>query len=329
VVPGSNAPVSNAWAERTIEGATVVIPPNPPPGGKTDLASVPWPLWWLIASYGSHTRAALLHDALYVDTPNPPVARKTADRLLLSALREPGEKTGIYRHWLMWAAVSAFGTMGRLLGGVFSAHVLAVWVFVVWAAAWEWGPELWQYVWSPSLQPGLAIVVVLAALWMIGFAWRIGVDWPGGWVIPTLVLAAPLVGSIIALWQWPPWSGLSVQAAWPPVTGCSPFTLLVAALVLMLVGPIWGIAVDRKLWGWLWPTALIGFPFAVVPGALTFVTAQIVRVLDFGAAVAARLKGERPATDLDADEQETAPRHIGGVLIPSPTPTTIPRIRRR
>src|SRR5262245_9192911 len=46
--------------------ARVVIPPTDG-GGKTDLASVPPFMWWLVASYGNHTRAALLHDALYVD----------------------------------------------------------------------------------------------------------------------------------------------------------------------------------------------------------------------------------------------------------------------
>jgi hypothetical protein len=31
------------------------------PGLRTDLASVPWFLWWLIASYGRHTAAAVVH----------------------------------------------------------------------------------------------------------------------------------------------------------------------------------------------------------------------------------------------------------------------------
>ena len=98
----------------------VVIPPDV--SGRTDLASVPPLFWWLIASYGNHTRASLLHDALYVDAGEPPVPRRTADRLLLAALREPGpQKGGAFRHWLMWAAVSAFGTMRWHLGVVFGS----------------------------------------------------------------------------------------------------------------------------------------------------------------------------------------------------------------
>lgn len=44
--------------------------------GDTDLASVPWILWWFVASYGRHTRAALVHDQL-VDGIN----RHEADRV--------------------------------------------------------------------------------------------------------------------------------------------------------------------------------------------------------------------------------------------------------
>jgi hypothetical protein len=98
--------------ELHLDGHNVVVPPNE--GGRTDLASVPSFMWWLVASYGNHTRAALLHDALVVDTKgvDPPIARTAADRILLSALREPGQKKGgAFRHWLMWAAASVFGTM--------------------------------------------------------------------------------------------------------------------------------------------------------------------------------------------------------------------------
>ncbi len=79
-------------------------------GAKTDLASVPWRLWWLVASYGRHTRAALLHDALVEK--NSPVARMEADRIFFIALEEGRRQSGgsVTRHWLMWLAVSVFGT---------------------------------------------------------------------------------------------------------------------------------------------------------------------------------------------------------------------------
>src|SRR3712207_7018749 len=40
---------------------------------ETDLASVKGPLWWLVASYGRHTKAALLHDELVEPTPDYPI----------------------------------------------------------------------------------------------------------------------------------------------------------------------------------------------------------------------------------------------------------------
>lgn len=108
----------------------VVVPPDM--SGRTDLASVPSLFWWLIASYGNHTRASLLHDALYVDDGEPPVPQRTADRLFLTALREPGpQKGGAFRHWLMWAAVSAFGTMRWRLGLLFGLHLVAVWALTI------------------------------------------------------------------------------------------------------------------------------------------------------------------------------------------------------
>src|SRR5918999_2146745 len=99
----------------TFGDESFVVHPAPPdadePGEKgiTDLASVPWILWWLVASYGRHTRAALVHDQL-VDE----IERHKADRIFRGAL----EELGIHwvRRWFVWAAVSfetTFRTFGR------------------------------------------------------------------------------------------------------------------------------------------------------------------------------------------------------------------------
>jgi hypothetical protein len=69
-----------------------------------------------------------------------------------------------------------------------------------------------------------------------------------------------------------------------------PFTLLVAALALVLVGPLWGLWVDPTLRGWLWPTALIALPIAVVPAALILVAVALVWLVDLGASLAASLR---------------------------------------
>jgi Protein of unknown function (DUF1353) len=67
--------------------------------GETDLASVPWFMWWFVASYGRQTPAVLVHDQL-VDT----IDRKYADWVLRTALKELG--FSYLRRWLVWSAVS-------------------------------------------------------------------------------------------------------------------------------------------------------------------------------------------------------------------------------
>ncbi|MBA2631797.1 MAG: DUF1353 domain-containing protein, partial [Chloroflexi bacterium] len=81
---------------------------DPAKVGDTDLASVPWILWWFVASYGRHTRAALVHDQL-VDE----IDRHEADRVFRRALAEV--RVGWARRWLVWATVS-FETTFRTFG---------------------------------------------------------------------------------------------------------------------------------------------------------------------------------------------------------------------
>jgi hypothetical protein len=279
VVPGADAPASPP-TRTTKQGALgVVIPPNPM-GGKTDLASVPWFMWWLVARYGNHTKAALLHDALIVDEGVPPVPRTTADRLFLAALREPGQKTGAFRHWLMWAAVATFGTMSRALAAVFVGHVVAVWGLVSAALAWAWAPAIWPK--SLVLQIAVVAAVVAGlcvALVLLGTFWRAGVDHTGGWLSPSAAIAI-----VIAVPLWLEWSR--------PVE-LSPTALLIVAGVLTIAGFAWGLAVDRTLRWWLWPTALLGLPIAMVPALFIFVAAALVWFIDVGAEAAASFEAGR------------------------------------
>ncbi|MFF3066085.1 DUF1353 domain-containing protein [Oerskovia sp. NPDC057915] len=87
-----------------------------PTGLVTDLASVPMPLWGVVASYGRQTLPAILHDATsraLADSGRPAssrrAARRDADHLFRGTLRETG--TGPVRRWLMWAAVRIFGSL--------------------------------------------------------------------------------------------------------------------------------------------------------------------------------------------------------------------------
>ena len=282
VVPGVDAPVTNDTQRIDVDGVPVVIPPNPK-DGRTDIASVPWVFWWLIASYGNHTRAALLHDALVVDKPPPPVPRKTADRLFLAALREPegDEKTGVFRHWLMWGAVAAFGTMNKLLSVVFVVHVLAVWGLVSAGLAWAWGPWLWPS--SVLGQVGAVLVAVVGTplvLILLGSFWRAGVDHTGGWLSPLLGMAAAF--------------GVVFAIDWSKPFEVSPTGFFVLAAALTLVGFAWGGFVDRTLRWWLWPTVLLGLPIALMPVALILIAVVLVGALDVGAQLAKTVLRREP-----------------------------------
>ncbi len=77
---------------------------------ESDLASVPWFVVWFVPPNGTHTPAALLHDALTTEDREPPnyegpeVTRKEADRIFRDAMGELG--VPVVRRWLMWAAVT-------------------------------------------------------------------------------------------------------------------------------------------------------------------------------------------------------------------------------
>jgi hypothetical protein len=315
VIPGEDGPAP--WSDTTRDehdGHPVVIPPNPK-SGQTDLASVPWFMWWLVATYGNHTRAVLFHDSLIVDEGEPPVARTAADRLLLTALREPDQTTGVFRHWLMWAAVSTFGTMKKL-GAVLSAHVLLIWGLLAAALVkawgptiWSWGPSIWpdgwdpvpwvpDWLWNTALILAGTLVALRVFLTALGGAWRAGRRNTGGWLIPIAALAALIV---VLLWLERPWS-LDLQ--W------SPFNLLVSALLLLLNGPVWGAGVDRSLWGWLWPTALIGLPVAAMPLVLIFASVYLVRAIDRGAARVRALQKDETGARIGYDEPDVKPSHF-------------------
>jgi hypothetical protein len=91
-----------------------------PEGFRTDFASVPRPLVWLIPRYGVYTRAAILHD--YVLRAER-VGKADADGLFRRALRECDVSRP--RRWMMWAAVR----LGSKLAGI-SPAAFAVWLVI-------------------------------------------------------------------------------------------------------------------------------------------------------------------------------------------------------
>lgn len=111
---------------------------NVPPGFRTDFASVPRPFWSIIAPWGRHGRAAIVHDFLYqlgsvTDVGARSLRRpskREADRIFRQAMAvldevilgrsrfwtrfpRPVVRARIAlaapRRWVMWAAVAAFG----------------------------------------------------------------------------------------------------------------------------------------------------------------------------------------------------------------------------
>jgi len=96
------------------EGSGNVI--TVPPGFETDGASVPRPLWWLLPTWGTYSRAAVIHDflcrSLDDGKPDPQAPdRKTADAIFYEAMVVCG--TGMTMRWVMWAAVRLYAIIAR------------------------------------------------------------------------------------------------------------------------------------------------------------------------------------------------------------------------
>jgi hypothetical protein len=75
-----------------------------PAGFRTDFASVPRAVVWLIPRFGRYTAAAILHDWLCtVGIATGQVTSRDADGLFRRVMRESG--VPVLRRWLMWAGV--------------------------------------------------------------------------------------------------------------------------------------------------------------------------------------------------------------------------------
>ena len=83
-----------------------------PKGFRTDLASVPRPLWSLFPPTGDWEEAAVIHDYLYTYRPvtkatKRPITRSQADGVFRRIMREDG--VGILTRWTMWAGTRIGG----------------------------------------------------------------------------------------------------------------------------------------------------------------------------------------------------------------------------
>jgi len=73
-----------------------------PAGFRTDFATVPRVVTWLIPRFGAYTLAAILHDWLVSEGPSV-VSARDADGIFRRVMRESG--VPVLRRWLMWAGV--------------------------------------------------------------------------------------------------------------------------------------------------------------------------------------------------------------------------------
>jgi hypothetical protein len=75
-----------------------------PAGFRTDFASVPRPVTWLVPRFGAYTLAAVLHDWLCSEgIRSGAVTPRQADGIFRRVMRESG--VPVLRRWLMWAGV--------------------------------------------------------------------------------------------------------------------------------------------------------------------------------------------------------------------------------
>ena len=178
---------------------------------RTDLASVPWLLWWLVASYGHHTRAALLHDTLVGDDAVVDVPRKDADWVFYTALEDPdpGEKKGSWlRHKMTWVAVCVFGTMRKCAPGSFALFLLNVALF--WFA----------------LIAGIVGVIDSSPWWPSWVWWVVAGALAVGGLLWTF---NPQADRRLAIWLWP--VGAGGLALVTPAVFFAGVTVLVVAIV--------------------------------------------------------------------------------------------------
>ena len=182
---------------------TKIRHPDVDKGEATDLASVPWVIWNLIASYGRQTLPAILHDQRCVEarrlqTTDPKAAlalRRHADGQFRRALID--QDVDQFHAWAMWTAVSfaAHSTHCPAKLAYLAMRLLLQWGFVAWSV---WGGGGWKFaaaalipflgpepglVWSGALLLPLfgpivavqglfagAVKVVAALQWAIGDA---------------------------------------------------------------------------------------------------------------------------------------------------------------
>jgi hypothetical protein len=194
-------------------GASYVVPGDD--SFRTDLASVPFFLTWLVPKGGIHTPAALLHDGLIPGQEEPqsyigpPVTRREADVIFRDALGELG--VPVIRRWLMFAGVSlptiaergkmrwvAIGTFVAILTALVAAQTLDLfdteWFELPWMGDRSFVLEL-----LIAFAVPMSVTVALLPLWW-GW-WRVGlaIGWLLTFVAVPVLFVLSSIGAYLVL----------------------------------------------------------------------------------------------------------------------------------
>ena len=162
--------------------------------GRTDLASIPRPLRWLLDSYGTHTLAAILHDELIVGERDGGALHSdvVSDRFFREMLHACG--VPLFLRWTAWSAV-ALRTRWAARGWKTAKVVLWALTSIAGiggtAAIAAMGHPVW------ALAYGALLLAVAGALWgrQWGAAIFAAIVLP--WVVPALIV---VLGAMGVLW---------------------------------------------------------------------------------------------------------------------------------
>ncbi len=92
------------------DGTTYVAPA----GMRTNFASVPFFLTWVVPRSGRHNKAAVIHDLLWREANAGSRDRRVADEVFREALA--ALDVSWLRRWMMWTAVRQAGFFGKTRG---------------------------------------------------------------------------------------------------------------------------------------------------------------------------------------------------------------------
>lgn len=240
------------------------------PVGGTDLGSVPGALWGLVASYGRHTLAVVLHDHLAGLAREAPAAERfprcaAADEVFRQALRDPDPQTArfrapAFRALVLWtgASLARYWQFHRVGFAALVAAVLGAWLAAAWCLQNLGGRAAPVAGWVLLLVAAVALAVGAWFDRRLGPLQREGAARASDvWLVRALVCTSVVVG-LAGLWTLMPLPGPDVPG-WLAILGAAAF---VAGSLFLLRSPVRRDALLPLL------VALTGLPVGLV-GAVT------------------------------------------------------------